>query len=84
MPIDWIHVNKALSPIKDYEELSKRLQGSFKYPFVCKNYNFALPGLFSYTKRFLGGDARGPSLGFDRKTLLSSIRFIPCMSGYRI
>lgn len=34
MAIDWLAVNQALSPIKGYEDLRRRFQTSFRYPFV--------------------------------------------------
>lgn len=59
MPIDWNAITKALSPIKNYEDLSQRLQTSFQYPFVREAYNFSMPELASYTGQLLGGDSRG-------------------------
>ena len=58
MPINWNEVNQALSPIKDYEDLFRRLRESFAYPFVSENYNFSMPELANYTQRLLGGDSR--------------------------
>jgi hypothetical protein len=59
MSIDWNEVDRALSPVKDYDDLCRRLQRSFAYPFVSKAYDFSLPQLANYTERLLGGDARG-------------------------
>jgi len=58
MPVDWNEINKALSPVKDYEDLCHRLQASLAYPFVRDAYNLTLPELADYTTRLLGGDAR--------------------------
>jgi Domain of unknown function (DUF4332) len=59
MSIDWNKINRTLSPIKDFEDLSRRLQASFGYPFVREKFNFTMPQLVDYTRRLLGGDARG-------------------------
>jgi len=59
MTVDWNAVEKALYPIKDYEDLSRRLQTAFAYSFVRETFNFTLPRLVDYTQRLLGGDSRG-------------------------
>lgn len=58
MSIAWDKVQKALSPIKDFEDLSHRLYASFGYPFVSETFNFSLPDLVRYTEQLLGGDTR--------------------------
>lgn len=58
MPIDWTEVQKALSPIKDYETLCRQFHESFAYPFVRQTYDFTLAELSGYTRRILGGDPR--------------------------
>lgn len=72
MAIDWLAVNQALSPIKGYEDLRRRFQTSFRYPFVGEIFNFALPELAAYTTRLLGGDPRGRYSGY-LSSLLSSL-----------
>jgi hypothetical protein len=52
-------VNRALVPIKNYEDLSRRLQISFAYPFVRETFNFTLPEFVEYTRLGVGGDPRG-------------------------
>lgn len=59
MSVDWNEVERALSPIKDYEDLGRRLRGSFAVPFVRETFNFSMPELASYTQLLLGGDSRG-------------------------
>jgi hypothetical protein len=59
MSINWGEVQKALIPLKDYEDACRRLKVSFSYPFVVNSYNFNLPGLADYTQKLLGGDVRG-------------------------
>src|SRR4030042_306787 len=59
MVINWDELKKVLSPIKDYDDLCRRLGDSFSYPLVCQTFNFTLPELVSYTQRLLGGDSRG-------------------------
>jgi len=59
MSIDWNEVDKALYPVKDYEDLCRRLRGSFAYPFVREKFNLSMPELVSYTQLLLGGDSRG-------------------------
>ncbi len=52
-------VNRAMIPIKTYEDLSRRLQISFSVPFVRQIFNFTLPDLIVYTRVGVGGDPRG-------------------------
>jgi len=59
MQVNWDEVQKALLPVKDYEDLSRRLQESFAYPFIRQTFNFTMPGLVDSTRLILGGDARG-------------------------
>jgi hypothetical protein len=56
---DWNEVEKALIPIKNFQDLGRRWQESLAYPFVRAAYNFSMPKLSDYTHRCLGGDARG-------------------------
>lgn len=57
--IDWVEVQKALTPVKNFEDLCHRLQGSFGYPFVSEVFNITLAELEIYTHRLLGGDSKG-------------------------
>ena len=59
MAINWKQVEEGLSPIKNYEELCRRLKGSFSYPFIQDTYDFSTQELIVYTQRLLGGDSRG-------------------------
>jgi len=59
MFVNWDEVQRALSPIKDYEDLSRRLQISFAYPFVRETFNFSIAALVEYTRLSVGGDPRG-------------------------
>lgn len=56
---NWDKVQKALPPIKDYEELCRRVQVSFSYSFVRDTFNFTMPELIHYTRLGVGGDPRG-------------------------
>jgi hypothetical protein len=67
MAINWDEVQKNLYPIKNYEELSKRLRESFSYSFICDTYNRKLPELIDYTHRLLGGDSRQRYAEYDAK-----------------
>jgi len=64
MSINWHEINQALSPIKDYDDLARRFETSFAYPFVCEVFNFTLPRLLDQTQKLLGGDARGRYAGY--------------------
>ncbi len=57
MYIDWDEVKRKLSPIKDYDDVCRRLRVSFSYPFVHQAFNFTLPELIQYTQKLLGGDS---------------------------
>ena len=59
MAVNWDEVQKALVPIKDYEDLCRRLSVSFGYPFVINSLNFTMPELVAYSQKILGGDSRG-------------------------
>lgn len=58
MAVNWAEVQKALLPIKDYEDCLRRLNASLAYPFVTHLYNLSMPALADYTQKLLGGDAR--------------------------
>ena len=58
MSINWDEFQKALAPVKNYEDAHKRLNASFSFSFVRDKYNFKLPELMEYTRRLLGGDSR--------------------------
>jgi hypothetical protein len=59
MATNWDEVQRVIYPMKDYEDLCRRLQASFSFPFVRSNFNFGLPQLQDYVQQLLGGDARG-------------------------
>jgi hypothetical protein len=59
MFVNWDEIEKALSPIKGYQDLCHRLTQSFSYAFVRYSFNFSMPELVIYTEKLLGGDARG-------------------------
>jgi hypothetical protein len=58
MSVDWDEVQRIIIPIKDYEDLCRRLGVSFAYPFVCETFNFTMYELVIYTQKLLGGDSR--------------------------
>ena len=45
MTIDWAEIKKALYPIRDYSDLSRRWREAFAYTFVRQHYNPALAEL---------------------------------------
>ncbi len=59
MPLNWIELQRILSPIKDYEDLCRRWQRSFAFPFVKETYNRTMPEMVEYVQLSLGGDTRG-------------------------
>jgi hypothetical protein len=59
MSINWNEVKKELIPLKDYEDMCRRFQESFAYPFVGISFNYPIPELRDYTQKLLEGDARG-------------------------
>ncbi len=59
MAINWEAVQKAIFPIKNFDDVCQRLRESFGYWFVHDAYNFSLPELSNYTQNLLGGDPRG-------------------------
>ena len=59
MLVNWDEVKRALSPIKDYEDLCQRFRKSFAYPFVRQTFNLTMPELVNYTRLGVGGDLRG-------------------------
>jgi hypothetical protein len=69
MAVNWDDVQKALIPIKDYDDLCQRLEVSFGYPFVINAYNYTMPELADYTHRILGGDSRGRYIEYSSKLI---------------
>lgn len=58
MVVNWDEVKKIIIPIKDYEDLCRRLCESFTYVFVRNTFNFSMPELVTYAQKLLGGDSR--------------------------
>lgn len=58
MAIDWNEIQKALFPVKDYEDLSRRWKEAFAYPCVVEAYNISMPAMADYTRHLLGEDTR--------------------------
>jgi hypothetical protein len=58
MSINWIEIQKAISPIKSYEALCQRWQESLSYSFVRRVFNKTIPELADYTRLGVGGDPR--------------------------
>jgi hypothetical protein len=58
MTVNWIEIQKMLSPIKDFEEFCRQWQESFSYPFVHEIFNISLPNLIEYTRHLLGEDPK--------------------------
>ena len=56
MSIDWNAIQKAVIPIKSYEDLFTRVDTSFKFSFVREIFNFKLGRLVEYIHKSLGGD----------------------------
>ena len=74
MSFDWAGFNKALIPIKSYQDLCQRWHTSYSFPFVLQAYNFTMPELTDYTRRMLGGDARQRYIAYEAsltRTILS-------------
>jgi hypothetical protein len=59
MSVDWNKVQIVISPIKNFEDINKRLQESFGYAFVREIFNFTIPQLVRYTQVSMGGDPQG-------------------------
>jgi len=59
MFVNWDDISRALSPIKDYEDLCRRWQVSLSYSFVRETFNYSMPELADYTRLGVGGDPRG-------------------------
>lgn len=67
MPVDWSEVQKAVFPIKGYDDLCSRLHESFSFPFVCDAFNHTMPQLIDYTRLSLGGDSRNRYAAYAAK-----------------
>ncbi len=67
MSIDWNEIQKAISPIKCFEDINSRLQESFGYTFVRETFNFTMPQLTQFTQLSLGGDPQGRYKDFTLK-----------------
>jgi hypothetical protein len=64
MTVNWDEIQKALVPIKDYEDGCHRLSVSFGYPFITHAFNFTMPELADYSQKLLGGDSRHRYTGY--------------------
>ncbi len=58
MAVNWEDVQKALSPMKDYEDCCQRYKTTFSYSFARQIFNYTLDDLLDYTNKLLLGDAR--------------------------
>jgi len=58
MSVNWSDLQKEMFPVKNYDDLCRRLQEAFAYTFVCKAYNFTMPEMAEYTQHLLGDDTR--------------------------
>lgn len=58
MVVNWHEMQKEMFPIKNYDDLRRRWQDAFAYPFVCNTYNFTIPEMAEYTQHLLGEDTR--------------------------
>jgi Domain of unknown function (DUF4332) len=59
MAVNWNEVQRALSPLKDYEDCCRRFEEAFAYSFVCEVFNYPTPEIVDYTQKLLLGDSRG-------------------------
>jgi hypothetical protein len=69
MSVNWNEMQKEMSPIKNYEDLRKRWQEAFAYPFVCKTYNCTMLELAEYTQHLLGEDTRQRYTGYAQRLM---------------
>ena len=67
MGVNWDEVQEVISPVKDYEDLCRRFQVSFSYPFVGEIFNLTTPQLIDYTQKLLLGDSRGRYKEYNSK-----------------
>jgi hypothetical protein len=67
MGVDWVVVQKVLSPIKDYEDLCQRYQVSFSFSFVRAKFSLSMPQLIDYTEKLLLGDARNRYTAYNSR-----------------
>jgi hypothetical protein len=82
MAINWNQVDEALPPLKNYDELCKRLEGPFSYAFIRDTFDFSIQALIDYTHRLLGGDSRGRYKEYETKITqaLISVAQVGCKS----
>jgi hypothetical protein len=59
MAVNWNDVQKALTPLKDYEDCCSRFEEAFAYSVVCEVFNYPMPDMIDYTQKLLLGDSRG-------------------------
>jgi hypothetical protein len=76
MTIDWNNVEADLVPIKNYDDLCKRLQRSFSYPFIGEAFDFSIQALLDYTQRLLGGDTRDRYKEYEIKITQALIKLV--------
>jgi hypothetical protein len=59
MSINWRAVDRAVFPIKGYDDACRRSRESCSYPFVRECFNFSMPQLADYTQKGIGQDPKG-------------------------
>jgi hypothetical protein len=59
MEIEWGEVEKALYPIKSYEELFRQWREAFGHPFVRAAFNPGMVELAEYARQVLGAIRAG-------------------------
>jgi hypothetical protein len=67
MAVNWNEVEKALSPLKDYEDCCRRFEEAFAYSFICEVFNYPMPDMIDYTQKLLLGDSRGRYVEYNAR-----------------
>jgi hypothetical protein len=67
MVINWDEVQRILTPIKNFDDLCRRLRGAISYPFIRDTFNYSIPDLVDYTHNLLGSDSRGRYAEYETK-----------------
>ena len=78
--VNWDEIRATLSPIRDFEDLSRRWREAYAYGFVVRHYNLSMPEMAEYTDRLLNGDTRNRYADWARGLMRSFHQ----LAGYEI
>jgi hypothetical protein len=59
MSLNWNEIDKALIPLKNYDDMKQRLHESFSYLFIRDKFDFSMDEIIHFTQSGIGMDPKG-------------------------